>query len=203
MLTRVWPQRPRQELEAVAVVAQGIDSPTKRDVPTSLIRYLPHTPCRFYTGCRLSLTVRRFATETHHAIAFQSRETRRPAPPSGSVARHTAVWAPSSTKRVAFAPPISVLTQPGHNANFTNSAPEVIAHSSLKLAGTPEDIAGAVKFLAFDAPCVSGADLCSGRWAECEYLTHHATSKALVQRAWDALAAPPAVVAPKPANPTM
>ena len=48
-------------------------------------------------------------------------------------------------------------TQPGHNANFTSAAQEVIiAHSSLKLAGTPEDIAGAVKFLVFDAPYITG-----------------------------------------------
>lgn len=46
---------------------------------------------------------------------------------------------------------------PEHDANFNMAAQEaIIAHSSLKRAGTPEDIAGAVKFLAFDAPYVTG-----------------------------------------------
>lgn len=48
-------------------------------------------------------------------------------------------------------------TQPGHNANFTSAAQEVIiAHSSLKLAGTPEDIAGAVKFSPSTRPASRG-----------------------------------------------
>jgi pteridine reductase len=46
---------------------------------------------------------------------------------------------------------------PEHDANFSSATQEaIIAHSSLKRAGTPEDIAGAVKFLAFDAPYVTG-----------------------------------------------
>ena len=46
---------------------------------------------------------------------------------------------------------------PEDGAHF-NSADQqaIIEHSSLKRAGTPEDIAGAVKFLAFDAPYITG-----------------------------------------------
>ena len=46
---------------------------------------------------------------------------------------------------------------PEDGAHF-NSADQqaIIEHSSLKRAGTPEDIAGTVKFLAFDAPYITG-----------------------------------------------
>jgi hypothetical protein len=51
---------------------------------------------------------------SHQAIVLRSRK-KRPLRVSGAaVASQTAVSAPSSTERVALAPPISVRTQPGH-----------------------------------------------------------------------------------------
>jgi pteridine reductase len=46
---------------------------------------------------------------------------------------------------------------PEDEAHFnTTEQREIIEHSSLKRAGTPQDIAGAVKFLACDAPYITG-----------------------------------------------
>ena len=46
---------------------------------------------------------------------------------------------------------------PEDDVHFSSADQQaIIEHSSLKRAGTPEDIAGAVKFLAFDAPYITG-----------------------------------------------
>ena len=46
---------------------------------------------------------------------------------------------------------------PEDEAHFNDAEQQaIIEHSSLKRAGTPQDIAGAVKFLAFDAPYITG-----------------------------------------------
>src|SRR5262249_40160698 len=64
----------------------------------------PHRPRGEVTG------------EGYQGISRRWRKKPPVGPPSGRVASQTAVSAPFSTGTVAFGPPISVLTQPGHMA---------------------------------------------------------------------------------------
>src|SRR5208283_4937835 len=50
----------------------------------------------------------------YHGTSWRSRNNFPAGPPSGKVASHTAVSAPSWTVRGASGPPMRVLTHPGH-----------------------------------------------------------------------------------------
>src|SRR5215471_21368608 len=63
--------------------------------------------------------------QNHQGISLRSRRNLAVRSCGASLASHTMVSAPSSTERLAFWPPISVRTQPGHTeftANFGNAA---------------------------------------------------------------------------------